>query len=395
MMVAGIKKKKLAQVQKFVQEMSTIMSRHDEDGVGYAAINAKGQLHGEKWLNKKDAFKIHAQPKADKVAGFMKALFDTAAKFKTEPVLQQVYESFGDLSQKDETVAMIVHARKKTIGDITVKNVHPFVAMDEEDVPQTALIHNGSIQNHEKLTKKYSTCDSEVILHEYIKNMMWYNPWAIEKMTDTLIGQYATGVLSSSSFDDGEVIPYLDVFKSNKELHAAYIPELEVVIFSTWHATLEETAKNLNMTVQHIMEIENGNLMRFNAITGERIQDVIPFQLSKEREFGNTMNTTNTSGTGSNHHRPTLPYGPRTMLGPAAGASSRSEAEHLSETGETSEDIKAAFEAAHAGIFTLPYHDVQHKPLTENEQKLITELESNTKSTDFKALHLVKMALGI
>ena len=98
----------------------------------------------------------------------------------------------------NDTVAVILHARKATVGDKNICNVHPFFEINNKDSEDTALIHNGSINNHFQLTKKYSTCDSEVILHEYLKNMMNYNPWGIEELSKTIKGEYTVGVLSSA-----------------------------------------------------------------------------------------------------------------------------------------------------------------------------------------------------
>src|ERR1019366_1286406 len=178
MCIAGIKPEHLSKVQKLAKAAAKNMAIVEEDGVGYAAITKSGLIYGEKWLKKEHAFNIHSQPKNDIMVELMHKMFGDMAEWgMNTPVTAKVYDSFGDRNQQtiDETVGLIIHARKATMGSVkTIENVHPFVILNDENHPDTALIHNGSILNHDKLTKIMSTCDSEVILHEYLANQMYH-----------------------------------------------------------------------------------------------------------------------------------------------------------------------------------------------------------------------------
>lgn len=390
-MMAGIKPEKLELAQKFTVNMSKIISRTEEDGVGYAAITSDGKLYGEKWVNKADAFKIHEQPVLDNKGKTMEDFFQKAAKFKKEIPGSKIYQDYGSVTAKNvkNTVAIMLHARKKTQGEKSVANTHPFFELGVKDQPDTALIHNGSITNHEKLTKKHSTCDSETLLHEYIDNTMWYNPEGVKDLAKTVTGMYTVGVLTSIHLTDAEilereaqglsprkVIPILDIFKFRKDLHAAYIPELETMVFATTDSIIEECARDLNMTVQHLMEVNDGFLIRVNAITGERMIDVVPFDGTAWHSYSGYQGPS------------TKPYGESCNL-PKPNETAKAD----DSDDETVEDVKVNFEMNHKEIFNKTYYDISHSELTDAEKSLFSELEKNDK-TDHKALHLVKLALN-
>ncbi len=386
MMVAGLKPKTLEPAKKLMEAAAKVLGRVDSDGTGYAAITKNGQIYGEKWLNHTDAFKISSNPPPDPIAKYMAQFFENAAKFKTEPTTERIYDSYGELTEENinDTVALILHARKATVGSKNILNVHPFVELDAgPDVPHTAMIHNGSINNHDKLTKKYSTCDSETILHEYIKNQMWYNPWAIEELAKTLIGQYTVGVLSNISYEDGSNQPVLDIFKSNKDLYAGFVHELETIVFCTTEWMLTETVKDAGLTVSNIVEVKDGFLLRLDAITGERMEDPIEFNLSKERE---TYSYYGNSASSETKAPATTRMGNSTTVSRVRP----SDVKVLKE--ETVEDVKVNFTKNHPDLFSAPYYDIDDT-LSNEEKELYKELEKSNK-TNHKALYLVKAALG-
>ncbi|MEE9160246.1 MAG: glutamine--fructose-6-phosphate transaminase (isomerizing), partial [Gammaproteobacteria bacterium] len=100
----------------------------------------------------------------------------------------------------------VAHTRWATHGKPTIENAHPHVCRD-----QVALVHNGIIENHEKLRKQQrnlgyefiSDTDSEVIvnqIHDYLEkgeNLLA----AVMKTTDMLEGAYALGVINHSDPD--------------------------------------------------------------------------------------------------------------------------------------------------------------------------------------------------
>jgi Glutamine amidotransferase domain len=381
LMIAGIKRQHQEKVKKLCVEMIKYTAVTDNDGFGYAAITSKGHIYGEKWLKKEDAFVTHAQPKPDPAQDVVKAVLGEAARFVNSSNDEKVYDSFGARIKENinDTVSIIVHARNQTVGFKSIANTHPFVELNNKDFPQTALIHNGTIRNHESLTKKYSTCDSEVLLHEYLKNMIYYNPYGIDQLAKDVVGEYTTGVLSSIHYDDGTCIPILDIFKSHKDLFVGYVRELETLVFATTQFVLEHVVNNAGMTVTGIAEVRDGDLLRLNAITGERMEDLIPFVLSQRyEEFGRT-------GTTTDHHRIRHPINAPRTVGPYTHS------QHTRH--ETSENVKANFEKNHPELFTSTYYQPGQR-LNEREKEFFAELEKNG-DTNMRALRLVKKIMNL
>jgi Glutamine amidotransferase domain len=380
-MVAGIKPEKVPMVAKLAKHMAKAMSFIEDDGVGYAAITKDGQVYGEKWLNKDEAFIVHETTPPDPILDAIVEIFGDSVEMDKKISTGESYSSFGERNGANiqNTVAMILHARKSTVGSKTIKNVHPFVKCGGADEPSsTALIHNGSILNHDKLTKQMSDCDSEVILHEYLANQMYHNPWGVEQLAKTLVGQYTVGVLSSQLGDDGWV-PYLDIFKSNKDLIGGYVPQLETFVFSTNKYTLEEGLKAAEMTLIKDFKFKDGYLHRINAITGLAIEQPISFTTSPQHMSGYNRNHEHSLvRTRQSNARNVLPYGPLR----------RDDIEATSE--ETVESAKKHFERRHPSLFTEPYLEAD---ITPEEKEFFDFLDKDDK-TDRKALRLVDAALG-
>lgn len=363
LIVPGIKKNKISLVKQLAEEMTKEFAKTEEDGVGYAAITANGQIYGEKWLNPADAFVVKSQPKPpEPTAGELFITENLGALVKPDKKIDYeiIYDRFGvPITQKtiDNTVAFMLHARKKTYGARSIDNTHPFVITNDKYVNDIALIHNGSINNHYNLTKKLSTCDSEVILHEYLKLGMTEYPEAMTTLADTLRGQYAVGVFGSMVDKDGELIPYVDIFKSSKYLTVAYIKELETVVFATYKHDLVTACETLNWTIEYSGEVQDEYLVRLNAVTGERLIDLVKFTKSLDTSFSSYY-----------------PYG---------GPNNRSE--NLTET-------KASFQEQNKDLFMEPYYEVPD--LSEEDKTLMRELEKSTNKTQIRALALVKKAVG-
>lgn len=382
MCVAGIKKQHQDKVKKLCVEMIKVVSATDDDGFGYAAITREGKIHGEKWLNKEDAFVKHSNPKPDPGKELIKAALGDALKPTGVWTDEKVYDKFGLINQDSlsNTVAVIIHARRQTIGAKNIQNTHPFVELNAENVPHTAIIHNGSILNHEELTKKYSTCDSETILHEYLDNVMYYNPHGVVQLAESLQGQYAVGALTSVEYEDGTCIPILDIFKSNKELFVGYVKEIETLVFCTTEDALVKAVKNANMTVSSIAEVKDGFLMRFNAITGTRVDDPIPFTQSQQYRTW-TQNTT------TDHHRHSHRVNPPVrVVGPHNVYSSHYH-------NETTQNVKDNFQHNHEDLFNSIYYQ-PGQILNEKEKEYFDELKAGS-DTNFKALRLVKRVMGL
>lgn len=395
MMIAGIKPENLPKVYKLAKNMAKAMSIVEDDGVGYAAITKDGQIYGEKWLNKDEAFVTHTQAPPDPIVEKIQKMFENTVEWDKAPSVQNSYSAFGQRTNAaiQDTCALILHARKATSGGKVLENVHPFISTPDFHAdgsllePGVALIHNGSILNHDKLTKKMSTCDSEVILHEYMANSMYHNPWGVEQLAKTLVGTYTIGVLGSQMIDD-KWVPYLDIFKSNKDLYGGWCPELETMVFSTSQHVLENAMKDSELTVKNIVKIKDGYLHRFNAITGERVEAPVSFSTSAQYLNGQHWNKAHehsmvrairdVNGNRSDN-RSVFPYGPALEA-----------ADGITPTDELGA-AKRSFERRHPSLFTTPYLE---GTLTPEETAYFTEIAKN-KDTDHAALRLVSAALNI
>lgn len=383
LMIAGIKPEHQDKVKKILEVASKTLTKVDDDGIGYAGITSQGKIYGEKWLNKDMAFKIHTEPKREWSEFYIDQLLDVAAKWKNKTPDMPVYGRFGTFSPENfkDTVAIMLHARKSTVGSKSIENTHPFVEIDQEKSEDTAIIHNGSITNHAALTKKYSTCDSEVILHEYVKNMMNYNPWSIEEMAKTLKGEYTVGVLSSMIDKDG-VTPILDIFKHNKDLFVGYCPEIETAIFSTWEMHLDEIARETGFPIKNIVEVKDGYLVRLNAITGERTEDLVEFTGGAREVYPHTGGGRITNS----HHHPPKETGHFSAYPTTDNTTTEDDIE------ETLEDVKTQFESNHSDLFTVKYQTPGGP--SESESQFLAAL-AIADTTNLRALKLVQRVLGV
>ncbi len=391
MCIAGIKKEHVEKVHNLTKIMAKEIVWQEPDGVGYAAITKDCQVYGEKWLEKDQAFIVHGN-KVDPIVERIEKQFGVdAIEFDKPTPKSGGYQIFGNITKQniENTVAIILHARKATQGSKSLENVHPFIqkcVLDGEP-SMTALIHNGSIDNHEKLTKKSSTCDSEVILHEYLANQMYHNPWGIEELAKTLVGAYTVGVLGSQLDDSGKTwIPYLDIFKSNKDLVCGYVPEIETFVFTTNQHNLESAIKDAKMTVKNIFKVKDGFLHRLNAITGQAEIDAVRFTTSAK-----FMSDHNRQHENSNIHQISsrkeysyddmYPYGPH-QSGYEDGVDTRGAQVHA---------VKKEFARQHPDLFTTPYLESK---ITDAEKEYFDLLAKDNK-TDHAALKLVSVALGM
>lgn len=111
----------------------------------------------------------------------------------------QELEKALDHSQLQGTTG-ITHTRWATHGAPSEENAHPFISHN-----QFAIVHNGIIENHDKLRQKLSAAgyqftsqtDSEVIVHllhsHFQKNTNLID--AIQKTAAELVGAYALGII--------------------------------------------------------------------------------------------------------------------------------------------------------------------------------------------------------
>lgn len=286
--IPGIKPENHQAAWDFIIKAREVMTRHDQDGFGYAAVSRSQGLYGERWLDPETAFKLRTE--AD-IAKANQALSKEAAREKelleqlgytvdlpasTGFSLDDVYNRFGQANPKDVS-CIIAHARMATCK-VHMPNTHPFVEGN------TALIHNGVISNHETLTKKTSTCDSEVILNSYIHNGVLTNPKeGMQKVSDDLTGSYACAVIGKTA--DNKWI--LDVFRNDTNvLYCTFVHQLGTIVIATTETILDDTCKTLKFTHGKNYKVEACNLLRFDTDTGN-VVGTFKFQVSYAGWYSN------------------------------------------------------------------------------------------------------------
>lgn len=264
-------------VWKFAKQMSKSMTHIDDDGFGYAAVDSKGNVYGERWKDPKTAF---ADVPVSDLAKETIVKFKGMLKGGAKPV---EYNNFGVKSDLPLRSIML-HARKATCAN-TLQNTHPFVHENG-----TVLIHNGIIHNLKELEMKVSTCDSETILNEYVKQGVADDIKKIQQMAWNLEGYYACGVFAKQA--DGRLI--FDIFKDRgAKLAAYYIKELKSVIIGTpsgVYATGEgygpvvSACQALDWKIISGFEVEDASIVRLDALTGEVIDRISFDSKYKEKE---------------------------------------------------------------------------------------------------------------
>lgn len=262
MVVAGLKPENAELNWEFIQEMGLVMSKQNNDGLGYTAISQEGEMFGERWLLNEEAFDVRFNNHAliRNFEGFI------------EGDLEEVrYNRFGVMT--DNIAAITLHTRMAT-STKGFKNTHPFV----DEATETSLIHNGIIDNVTTADNIRSTCDSERILNKYLEHDIINNPGNIQKMVDDLKGYMACGVFGKNA----QGIRYLDVFKTTAGLVGVYIKELGAIVFTTEFDHVKTVCKDLGLSTSGKFTVKENVLMRINALTGHPMTKV---------EFKNTMTT--------------------------------------------------------------------------------------------------------
>jgi hypothetical protein len=249
--VTKITDKNRKDVWVFMELLGQLMSPGNNSGLGYAAIDKKGKIFGEKWTVNEAAFKDL-----------------TKIKDINSEKMEKLYGFFGDKVDKDDAQAIILHTRAATQGAVCVKNTHPFI--DDEADPTCAIIHNGWIHNEQKFTRKYSTCDSEVLAHLYNENKVADDIGNLNKFTKLLDGWYT--VLALSQEPGGRLV--MDAFTDNGRLGSYFIQELDTRIWSSSSFDVLQIAKVLGLTAVDELKLNADTATRFDVLTGEEIAHV-------------------------------------------------------------------------------------------------------------------------
>lgn len=269
LMISGITNETNANAVKFMKAMAPLMSSGNTDGLGYSAANTEGNLFGERWHKNDDAFVLK---KLIEVSNDKKdASLSLLSKVSKKPThgynyyntaKPSNYNSYGEVDLTT-MVALTMHTRMATSGK-EFANTHPFYDPDAD----VSLIHNGIIRNDNEFDLKLSTCDSEAILVSYVNNKVNMEPESIQVMSNELVGYYACGILAKDSTNNR----VLDIFKGNgASLHVTWVDQLNTLVYSTSSADIKTACEKLGFTHTEVMEVNEGNLIRHNAFTGEAI----------------------------------------------------------------------------------------------------------------------------
>ncbi len=247
---------------KLIRTLSHQMSSHDNHGFGYAAVDENLKLFGERWLKNTSAFKFRHTSSVSPAEVARVSVFRGVLGLESPP---EEYNSFGKVNL-EKVQAITLHARMATHGDKTLPNTHPFVAEN------TSLIHNGIIRNHQALgLNKTSNCDSESLLRVYLKEEVNKDPKNIQKLASIISGYYATALFSMDA--DGKRI--LDIIRDDQaKLGAAYVKQLNTVIFVTEMENLRAACKALKFTIGAVYNVSKNFLLRFDVRTGSVMERV-------------------------------------------------------------------------------------------------------------------------
>ncbi len=277
-----------AKAKAFVMAMSKRMSTTNDDGLGYAAVDAAGNLFGERWLVNKDFYTVEQTDNAFVDATFGSVL---AKSYWSGNTTKGEYNNFGDAPSLDKMTAITLHTRMATSGK-GHKNTHPFYNAEAD----TSLIHNGIISNVKDFKLKLSTCDSETILISYLNNKVNVDPWKnVGKMADQLVGYYACGVFSR----DDQGFRVLDIFKAhNSNFHVSWINELDTYVFSSQAFDINEACKELGFTNSTPKEVSDGTYIRIYP------GQVAPKFVAKFTEGKRSSYYSGNTSTGTSHYNP-------------------------------------------------------------------------------------------
>ncbi len=246
----------------FMRLLGQRISINNTDGLGYAAFDKQNRIFGERWLVNHSAFRDL-----------------TEVKGVNSKNINQIYTFFGEEVKREEAQALILHARMSTCGG-GHKNTHPFV--DNIDNPKTVTIHNGIIYNDHQFTKKYSTCDSEVLVHLYEQFKVNEELANLSAFNSTIKGWYT--VINLSTTPKGRMV--MDIYTDNGRLSSYFIPELGTRVYSTSAEDILSVATFLNLTVEDRQTMAANTAMRIDVETGEEIEH-IKLTVPKAKPFNN------------------------------------------------------------------------------------------------------------
>lgn len=299
MMMGGINEKNRSKVIPLIKKMGDLMTPGNTDGLGYAAVDAAGNLFGERWLINKQAFKFRPD-KSNFAAASERAsviINKVTGKKDVKMVVDTAnYNSFGASPSLEKAVAITLHTRMATSGR-GMQNTHPFVTGD------TSVIHNGVISNTSDFTFKVSTCDSEAILIAYLEHKVGANPEKISEVANALKGYYAVGTFARDAAGNR----IMDIYSGNNtDLWFTYITELDTWMFTSRKEHLESALDGFGFTYSEPINIVEGEMMRFNPVTGEHLSNT---KFTVPARWGYSPSQSSGTGTNANYNGATIYQG--------------------------------------------------------------------------------------
>jgi hypothetical protein len=254
-----------ANTEKFCKVMAPIMSKTDNDGIGYAALTTDGKLFSEKWLKNAMAFPSKHEDKILK-------LFGSLANYAT--ITTDNYATTGTI-EWDKVSTVLLHTRKST-NKVCIENTHPFI------IDNTALVHNGIINNHGTFKKNISTCDSEAILTLYNEHEITANEFRFNEVSAKLDGWYACGVINKD-----KDTWFVDVFRHNAMLYGCWVEDIGGLVISTSDDYLKEGLIKTGFKSTKIYQLNEHIFTRYNPFDSEIISQFAFSEKKIERNYGN------------------------------------------------------------------------------------------------------------
>ena len=247
-------------VRKVMESAKPQMSIGNRDGIGYTAVTSDNKMFMQKWHNNDkflDTETVLTNEDVKSLEPFKKKLSNLSAN----------HETIGNVDL-DNVTSFTMHTRYATCGK-EFQNTHPFVVGDY------SLIHNGIIRNAHKIDlNKISTCDSENALQLFIQDKLNEEISAskIQPFLDAMEGYWAFGIFSKDLLGQYQ----LDVVKDGANLSFAYIPELgeNCVVFATDRQVIIDVCSTLGFNQPLISYVMDHVFNRFNALTGEIIEQI-------------------------------------------------------------------------------------------------------------------------
>lgn len=256
MVMAGINSSNRKLAWEFTKHMAVQMSPGNSDGLGYMALTSDGELYGERWHNNSEAFNnrpITDTPTKEELIIANK--YDGFLVSERPPIR---YNKFGSINE-DSTTAIALHTRMATSGKQFI-NTHPFVR------GKTALIHNGVISNADDFKLLQSTCDSEVILNQYVERNVTNSIDKIQAVADKLDGYYACAIMTETK-KYGYVV---DIFKDSRaRLSGVFIRDMGIMVFTTVAEDAVTVCKKMGMEVAYKFAVKEGIMLRLSRLTGD------------------------------------------------------------------------------------------------------------------------------